>query len=268
MLRTGRRSGRCGLPAVGGRSGAGLEPRRRLQPVDARLPGGLDRSQERGGGPRAGGVRPPGRLQRSRCAASRTREDRHRRSREGHGAHQTSARRGLRAGQPEGDRVRAADRVALDSGGFHTRHAPRDRQVELSAQSARPDPVRPVQRRRLPGAPVAQAEGQGADRAAAEGPGGRAQALRPRRRERGGRPRRRRLSRRTIRRLRGRAKGRYRTRGRRSAATVRGTKWTVADRCDGTLTKVKRGKVAVRDFRKKKTIVLRRGKSYLAKARG
>jgi CSLREA domain-containing protein len=76
-----------------------------------------------------------------------------------------------------------------------------------------------------------------------------------------------RLSRRAVRRLRAKAKGRYRTRGRHSAATVRGTKWTVTDRCDGTLTKVRRGKVAVRDFRLKRTIVLRRGKSYLAKAR-
>ena len=59
-----------------------------------------------------------------------------------------------------------------------------------------------------------------------------------------------RLSRRSIRRLRGSAKGRFRTRGRHSAATVRGTKWTVADRCDGTLTTVTRGKVAVRDFRR------------------
>lgn len=73
------------------------------------------------------------------------------------------------------------------------------------------------------------------------------------------------LSRRTIRRLRARARGRFRTRGRRSAATVRGTTWTVTDRCDGTLTKVKRGKVAVRDFRLKKTVVLTAGKSYLAR---
>ena len=71
--------------------------------------------------------------------------------------------------------------------------------------------------------------------------------------------------RRTIRRLRGSARGRFRTRGRRSAATVRGTVWDVTDRCDGTLTKVKRGRVAVRDFRLKKTIVLRSGKSYLAR---
>ena len=78
----------------------------------------------------------------------------------------------------------------------------------------------------------------------------------------------RKLSKKTIRRLRSKAKGRYRTRGRRSAATVRGTTWTVADRCDGTLTKVKRGKVSVRDFRAKRTIILKRGKRYLAKAPG
>jgi hypothetical protein len=74
-------------------------------------------------------------------------------------------------------------------------------------------------------------------------------------------------SRRTIRRLRGNAKGRFRTRGRYSSATVRGTDWAVSDRCDGTLTKVKRGKVAVRDFRRRKTVVVRAGKRYLARAR-
>jgi hypothetical protein len=73
------------------------------------------------------------------------------------------------------------------------------------------------------------------------------------------------LSRRAIRRLRARSKGRYRTRGRHSAATVRGTVWNMTDSCAGTLTTVKRGKVAVRDFRLKKTIVLRAGKSYLAR---
>ena len=74
------------------------------------------------------------------------------------------------------------------------------------------------------------------------------------------------LTRRQIRRLRARARGRYRTSGRYSAATVRGTTWTVIDRCDGTLTKVRRGKVAVRDFRLKRTIVVKRGKRYLARA--
>jgi hypothetical protein len=69
-----------------------------------------------------------------------------------------------------------------------------------------------------------------------------------------------------IRELEAVAKGRFRTRGRYSAATVRGTNWIVADRCDGTLTKVKRGKVLVRDFRLKRSVLLGRGKSYLAKA--
>jgi hypothetical protein len=75
------------------------------------------------------------------------------------------------------------------------------------------------------------------------------------------------LSRRAVRRLRSKAKGRYRTRGKHSAATVRGTTWTVTDRCDGTLTKVKRGRVAVRDFRLRRTIVVGAGKSYLARPR-
>ena len=79
---------------------------------------------------------------------------------------------------------------------------------------------------------------------------------------------RRRLSRRTIRRMRANAKGRFRTRGRYSSATVRGTIWTTTDRCDGTLTRVTRGSVTVRDFRRRKDIVVRRGKTYLAKARG
>ncbi len=78
---------------------------------------------------------------------------------------------------------------------------------------------------------------------------------------------RRRGSRRTIRRLRGNGSGRFRTRGRYSAATVRGTDWTVSDRCDGTLSKVRRGRVTVRDFRRRKNVILRAGKSYLARAR-
>jgi len=71
--------------------------------------------------------------------------------------------------------------------------------------------------------------------------------------------------RRVIRRLRGSGRGRFRIRGRYSAATVRGTDWTVTDRCDGTLTTVKRGKVAVRDFRRKRTVTVRAGRSYLAR---
>jgi hypothetical protein len=74
------------------------------------------------------------------------------------------------------------------------------------------------------------------------------------------------VRRRTIRRTRSNTSGRFRSRGRFSAGTSRGTVWITADRCDGTLTTVKRGRVAVRDFRRKKTIVVRAGKRYLAKA--
>jgi hypothetical protein len=85
-------------------------------------------------------------------------------------------------------------------------------------------------------------------------------------RARGGRAGAAQLSRRTIRRLRASARGRFRTSGRNSSATVRGTVWITADRCDGTLTTVKRGAVAVRDFRRKRTITVRAGKSYLARS--
>jgi hypothetical protein len=77
-----------------------------------------------------------------------------------------------------------------------------------------------------------------------------------------------RLSSRVVRRLRGTARGRFRTRGRYSAATVRGTIWDTIDRCDGTLTHVKRGVVVVRDLRLRRNITVRAGKSYLAKAPG
>jgi len=72
-------------------------------------------------------------------------------------------------------------------------------------------------------------------------------------------------SKRRIRRLRGNGRGRFRTRGRYSAATVRGTIWTVTDRCDGTLTQVKEGTVLVRDFKKRKNVIVRAGKQYLAR---
>jgi hypothetical protein len=70
---------------------------------------------------------------------------------------------------------------------------------------------------------------------------------------------------RKTRRLWGRGKGRFRTRGRHSAASVRGTIWLTEDRCDGTLTKVRRGEVAVRDFKRKRTVLVHAGESYLAK---
>ena len=70
-----------------------------------------------------------------------------------------------------------------------------------------------------------------------------------------------------TRKLWGDGKGKFRTRGQYSAATVRGTKWLVQDSCAGTLTRVTQGVVSVRDEVKKKTLTLRAGKRYLAKPR-
>jgi DNA-binding beta-propeller fold protein YncE len=69
------------------------------------------------------------------------------------------------------------------------------------------------------------------------------------------------------RRLWGGGRGRFRSRGRYSSAAVRGTRWLVEDRCDGTLTRVREGTVTVRDFVRKKKIVLKRGQRYLARPR-
>jgi hypothetical protein len=52
-----------------------------------------------------------------------------------------------------------------------------------------------------------------------------------------------------------------------SAATVRGTTWLVQDSCAGTLTRVTKGVVSVFDNVKHKTILLKAGKQYLARAR-
>lgn len=60
--------------------------------------------------------------------------------------------------------------------------------------------------------------------------------------------------------------GRFRTRGRRSVATVRGTVWLVADRCDGTLTRVKEGAVEVRDRRTGRKKLVEAGEKHLVRA--
>jgi hypothetical protein len=62
-----------------------------------------------------------------------------------------------------------------------------------------------------------------------------------------------------------RAKGVFRTVGKRSVAKGRNAAWATRDRCDGTQTKVTRGRVTVRTT--KRTVKLRAGQSYLAKAR-
>ena len=63
------------------------------------------------------------------------------------------------------------------------------------------------------------------------------------------------------------SKGKYRTHGRNSVATVRGTQWMTRETCAGTLTRVTEGAVAVRDVARKKTVLVRKGGSYLARAR-
>jgi hypothetical protein len=72
-------------------------------------------------------------------------------------------------------------------------------------------------------------------------------------------------ARKKTRRLWGEGRGRFRTTGRFSSATVRGTRWLVTDRCDGTLTRVTEGSVAVRDFVRRRTVVVRAGRQYLAR---
>jgi hypothetical protein len=65
----------------------------------------------------------------------------------------------------------------------------------------------------------------------------------------------------------GSGKGRFRTRGRNSSATVRGTIWLQKDSCTTTTTTVKQGVVSVRDFVKRKTVNVKAGRRYVARSR-
>ena len=60
--------------------------------------------------------------------------------------------------------------------------------------------------------------------------------------------------------------GAFSTRGINSVATVRGTYWHTVDSCGGTLTYVKRGVVVVRDLHRHRSVVVRAGHSYFARA--
>jgi hypothetical protein len=73
------------------------------------------------------------------------------------------------------------------------------------------------------------------------------------------------LSSRVLQTLRSRASGRYRTRGRYAAGTVRGTRWTTSDRCDGTRIAVQQHSVQVTDLVRHITVLVTAGHSYLAK---
>jgi uncharacterized repeat protein (TIGR01451 family) len=67
-----------------------------------------------------------------------------------------------------------------------------------------------------------------------------------------------------VRRLWGKGKGRFRTRGRYASGEVRGTNWLTQDFCDGTLVRVVTGVVQVRDFVLKQTVLLKAGQKYFA----
>jgi hypothetical protein len=65
----------------------------------------------------------------------------------------------------------------------------------------------------------------------------------------------------------GDGKGKFRTRGEYASATVRGTRWLVQDTCTSTVVRVREGVVSARDEVKRRTVVLRKGRSYTARAR-
>ena len=72
---------------------------------------------------------------------------------------------------------------------------------------------------------------------------------------------------RLLARLRASLRGSFAVRGRRSRSTTRRATVTIEERCSGTLTRVRHGRVAVRDLTRKRTVALRGGRRYLARTR-
>jgi hypothetical protein len=66
-----------------------------------------------------------------------------------------------------------------------------------------------------------------------------------------------------VRMLWGNGQGKFQTKGRYAAATVRGTVYGVSDRCDGTLITVREGLVSVHDFARDVDVDVPAGQSYL-----
>jgi sugar lactone lactonase YvrE len=62
----------------------------------------------------------------------------------------------------------------------------------------------------------------------------------------------------------GSGKGNFRSEGKHGSATVRGTIWWAQDTCEGTLFKVKKGVVTIKDFTSGRTLKLHAGQHYLA----
>jgi hypothetical protein len=73
--------------------------------------------------------------------------------------------------------------------------------------------------------------------------------------------------RRKTRKLWGDGTGRFRTRGRHGAATVRGTRWLTQDRCNSTKFTVRRGSISVKNISTKKTTTVNAPKSITVKPR-
>lgn len=70
-----------------------------------------------------------------------------------------------------------------------------------------------------------------------------------------------------VRALTGSAKGRFRALGAAARVTIRNASWTIEDTCHGTRVRISRGTASVYDTTRKRTITVRAGKTYLAKAR-
>jgi hypothetical protein len=71
-----------------------------------------------------------------------------------------------------------------------------------------------------------------------------------------------------VRKLWGKGKGRFRTKGRYSSASVRGTYWNTEDHCNSTVTRVRSGTVVVEDTVKHKKVTVTGGHEYIAKGPG
>jgi len=61
--------------------------------------------------------------------------------------------------------------------------------------------------------------------------------------------------------------GRFSTHGANAVATVRGTTWLTQDRCNGTLVRVRKGRVDVADLVRHRTVKVTAGHAYFARAR-
>jgi streptogramin lyase len=68
------------------------------------------------------------------------------------------------------------------------------------------------------------------------------------------------------RRLWGSGRGKFRTRGRYSVVSVRGTVWLTSDSCQGTITRVRQGVIQVADLLRGRQVIVRRGKTYRSNA--